>query len=139
MTPTRNHPLHRALALTPCVALLCTALACFGDTKRDGAAVSPVEPYPARQASLGIAPTAATLFLGGSQQFQASFQDATGRLVDDPDVQWASADTSIAIVDSQGRATAMAPGVTSIVAKLGETVAAAQLVVLDSAALRTRK
>jgi hypothetical protein len=137
MTNTRRTLVHGALVLIPCAALLCTTVACFGDGNLDRA-VAPAEPYPATRLSIGIAPESATLLPGASLRFQLAFQPS-GKLVDDPDVQWASADTTVAVIDNSGQVTAMAPGVTAVTATLAGVIASAQVVVLDAAARYTRK
>jgi Big-like domain-containing protein len=138
MTRTRRTLSHGAFILIPCAVLLSAALGCFGDGIKDRAA-SPLGPAPVSLATLGIAPDSVSLVPGAFAQFQAAFQDAGGKRVDDPEVQWYSADTTIAIIDNSGRVTAMAPGETWVTAALADKTASAHVLVVESMALRTRK
>lgn len=100
-------PQGRAIAVSPGLAVLRAAV----DGKHDEAALT-VSVAPV--ASIALSHAAVSLPEFGTQQVTALPRDAAGRPLDGRPVVWASADTSVATVDAQGRITAQAVGVTTV-------------------------
>ena len=71
--------------------------------------------------------------VGQTAQLAAEVRDQLGRVMADAPVTWASADTTIAVVDSAGVATAVGSGATTITATAGGAVGAATVTVMQSA------
>jgi len=63
-----------------------------------------------------VSPSTANLEVGASQQFTATLQDAEGTVVTGRTVTWGSSAPSVAVVTSNGRVTAVAPGTARITA-----------------------
>jgi len=71
--------------------------------------------------------------VGQAAQLAAEVRDQAGRVMADAPVTWASADTTVAVVDSAGVATAAGSGATTITATAGGAVGAATVTVMQSA------
>lgn len=70
-------------------------------------------------AELSISPDSATFeFVGDTQRFEAGARDANGNPIENPDLSWASSDTSVATVDGSGLATARGGGTARISASV---------------------
>ncbi|HSK18815.1 MAG TPA: Ig-like domain-containing protein [Longimicrobiales bacterium] len=102
------------------IILMVTVVLACGD---DGAGPS------ANVASILINPSAATLGVGQSQQFNAAALDASDGVLSGARVSWTVGSTSIATVDQTGRVTAVAAGATKITASSGGRSASANLTV----------
>ena len=76
--------------------------------------VSPVPPEPV--ASVEVSPSAASAQVGGTVQFSAIVRDASGNLLNDRAVTWATSDASVASVSASGLMTARAEGPVTITA-----------------------
>ena len=97
-----------------------------------GAEVMVVAPLPA---TMAIQPDTVQLSaLGDTAQLMAEVRDQIGRAVVDVAVSWASADTTIARVDSVGLVVAVGTGTTMIAAAAGEVSGTAAVAVMQSAA-----
>lgn len=89
-------------------------------------AVVPVTVAPVPVASLAVAPTAATLVVGGSAALQAVAYDASGAQLTGRTVTWASSVPQVATVDGSGNVTGVTAGTASITATCeGKTASAA--------------
>lgn len=67
-----------------------------------------------------VAPSSASLALGGTQQFSATVLFSDGSTSDvSTQATWTSSDTSVATIDASGLATGLASGLTNITANLG--------------------
>lgn len=95
-----------------------------------------VSPAPSI-ASLTISPAATVaLGLGATQAFSAVAKDVAGNVLTTPALTWASSDTTVASVDGNGLASAVASGVSSVTAKAGGVTSnAVSLVVRPSGIL----
>ncbi len=81
-------------------------------------------------ASVDISPSSAVLdALGAHVAFSAALADATGHSLEGRTVAWSSSDSTVATVDGDGVATALAEGQASIRAASGSETAAATLTV----------
>jgi uncharacterized protein YjdB len=60
--------------------------------------------------TVGVAPPAATVFVGDFTDLGAQPRDANGNVIVGRNVQWTSSDERIAVVSSNGRVRALAPG-----------------------------
>ena len=95
------------------------------------AALAVVAPVPA---TVAVEPdTAAFSALGDSVRLAAEVRDQIGRVMDDVQVSWSSADTTVAIVDSAGLVTAAGGGATTVSAMAGEVSGEAVVTVMQSA------
>src|SRR2546425_1029347 len=75
------------------------------------AATASVRVLPRRRvASVAVRPDTATLPLQGSWPFRAMLRDSAGDTLSGGTVTWTSSDPSVAVVDSAGLVTAVAPG-----------------------------
>lgn len=88
-------------------------------------------------AQLIVEPEAATIEVGETQGFTATWLDLHGSATIGPPVSWASSDETVATVDASGVATGHAAGVTSIEASAGLQAASAALEVEEAAAAST--
>ncbi len=80
-------------------------------------AVAPDTSAPRRAAArarLVASPTSATLTVNESVPLHASLVDSAGAAVDGPAPHWSSSDRAVALVDADGRVTALAPGSATI-------------------------
>jgi hypothetical protein len=85
-------------------------------------------------ASLSIEPDTVAVAIGKAAQLGVVARDAAGNELDDRVVSWASADPSVAVVDSSGQVTGVGEGTVAISAAVESKVAAAGVrVVLLSA------
>ena len=98
-------------------ALLCGALAV-------GADAAWAQQRRCRVAEVFIAPPEATVQVGGTQPFLAYAYDAAGNPCEDVTYVWTSTNTGTAVIDREGVATGIAPGVTIITARIGTGAAA---------------
>jgi len=94
------------------------AASTFGTCNDDG----PTTPPPEVD-TVHVLPDGATIAVGNTQQFTASAVDSTGAAVPGTTFAWTSLDPAIATVSSNGLATGMAAGSTSIVAAAPNGVA----------------
>lgn len=86
-----------------------------------------------RIVALSVSPATATMSPGSQLPFVANAAYASGRRVEAPaGVTWISSDTSIATIDTDGVATGVTPGDTTIVASLGAISAAPALLAIRS-------
>ena len=65
-----------------------------------------------------VSPSTATVSMGGTQQFTAVTKDSSGMTITGVAVVWASSNTGVATIDSNGLATTLSPGTTSITASV---------------------
>ena len=80
--------------------------------------------------SIVVTPATATIAKGTSQRFTATGNLSDGTQQDlSGSVEWSSSSTTIATISSNGLATGVAPGVSSILARLGNKSGAAELTV----------
>ena len=77
--------------------------------------------------------TVALTALGQTVQLSAEVRDQAGRVMEDVRVSWATADTTVAAVDSAGLVTAAGRGRTTITATAGEVSGEAVVTVMQSA------
>src|SRR5438270_415721 len=77
------------------------------------ASVAPVAPV----ASVGVAPGAASLPAGSTQQLATTLKDATGNVLTGRALAWVSSNAAVATVSGGGLVTAVAPGSATITAK----------------------
>jgi alpha-tubulin suppressor-like RCC1 family protein len=78
--------------------------------------------------AIAVAPSEATLQLGGTQQYVATVTDQHGNPMS-ADLVWSSSDESIATVDQSGLATAVTAGTATITASVGTVSGSATLTV----------
>ena len=81
-----------------------------------------------RATTISVAPSEATLQLGGTQQYVATVSDQHGNPMS-ADVVWSSSDESIATVDQSGLATAVSAGTVTITASVESVSGSATLTV----------
>ena len=86
-----------------------------------------VSPVPV--ALVEVSPSAATIPLGDSLQLSATAKDASGNVLSDSTVAWASSDTVRATVSSTGLVTAVSLGSSTITATIGGRLGLAQITV----------
>jgi len=98
-------------------ALLCGALAV-------GVDAAWAQQRRCRVSEVFIAPPEATVQVGGTQPFLAYAYDAAGNPCEDVTYVWTSTNTGAAVIDREGIATGLAPGVTVISARVGTGAAA---------------
>lgn len=67
---------------------------------------------------ISITPTTASISVGTTQQYKADARDSAGGSVSGANLNWASSNTSVATVDSNGLVTAVAVGSTGITASI---------------------
>jgi len=93
--------------------LLATALTACGDsegpTDPDAPGLPPVS-------SVVVTPQSVELEMASTHDFEATTYDSGGAVLAGRSVNWTSSDPGVATVDSTGRATALTPGVSRIVA-----------------------
>ena len=82
--------------------------------------------------SIVVSPDSAALLPGGVRLFKAVALDAQGKVVPGVVPSWSSTEIEVATVSDSGVATAIAPGVTFIIARLGAMADSARLVVFDN-------
>ena len=75
-----------------------------------------VAPPPDSVATVTVSPSAASLSVGGTQQFTATTKDANGNVLTGHVITWSTSDPAIATVDTTGRVTALAVGSATITA-----------------------
>ena len=95
------------------------------------AALTVVAPEPTAVAV--IPDTVALTVLGQTAQLAAEVRDQIRRVMEGVPVSWASADPSVAEVDSAGLVTAIGGGATTVAATAGEVSGAAVVTVMQSA------
>lgn len=84
-----------------------------GSSGSTGSSTGPV-------ATITVSPSpVAEVLVGGTQQFTATAKDSNGNTITGATFTWTSTATSVATVNSNGLATAIAPGATYIVASSG--------------------
>jgi hypothetical protein len=81
---------------------------------------------------VSVSPGTAQVSVRNTLALFANVTDAAGHLVADVPVTWSSANTGIALVDSSGSVTGMAPGRVSIIVRAGSNQAMAQLTVITA-------
>ncbi len=82
-------------------------------------------------ASISLTPTAATLTVGGTEQFTAQALDAGGSVIQDAEMSWRSNSPEVASVSPSGLVTAVALGTTAIVASSMGCSESANVSVID--------
>jgi len=91
---------------------------------RSATATVTVTPVPV--ASVTLTPTSAALRVGGRQPFTATARDAGGTPLAGRPVTWSSSAAAVAVVDTAGTVSAVAPGAATITATIeGRTATAA--------------
>src|SRR5882762_601660 len=80
-------------------------------------------------ASVTVAPTSATLAVGGTQQMAATVKDASGNLLTGRTVSWTSSGVTVATVSASGVAQGVAAGSATITATSGTVSGTAPLTV----------
>ena len=89
---------------------------------------------PPAPTSVAVTPdTVALTALGHTAQLTAEVRDQAGRVMESVPVSWASADTTVAAVDSAGLVTAAGSGTTTITASAGSASGEAFVTVMQSA------
>jgi hypothetical protein len=89
------------------------------------------DPDPAVADRIVVDPETADALVGGTQQFTATVYDQHGELLADQSVDWSSSDETVATVDGDGLATAIAAGTTTITATAGAVNGSAALAVTE--------
>ena len=97
-----------AVSLTATLAVIGLAMGCSGG---GGGATG-----PGSVAAIVVTPDSVSLIAGATQALTAQPQDASGKPVAGATIVWASADTTIATVDTTGTVAARAPGSVRIAA-----------------------
>jgi uncharacterized protein YjdB len=92
-------------------------------------AVVPVTVAPVPVASLVVAPTTASVIVGGSATLQAVAYDATGAQLSGRTVTWASSASQVASVDGSGKVTGVTAGTATITATCEGKTASASVTV----------
>jgi uncharacterized protein YjdB len=87
---------------------------------------------PNAPVSIVVSPDSGALSLGGTLQFRAVARDGLGNVVPGVVPLWSSTGIDVATVSDSGVATAVAPGLTIIIARLGPLADSAKLVVFDN-------
>ena len=85
-------------------------------SKRDSAALAVVAPSPAPVASVVVAPSSATLQIGGTLQLTTTLRDANGNPLGGRAVTWGSSTPGVATVSGSGLVTAASVGSATIIA-----------------------
>lgn len=88
-------------------------------------------PAPPGPATIEISPEQAVVLPGGTQSFSALVKDANGGLLNDP-VTWTIYTARMASIDEAGNATAIAPGIATVVARAGEIEAQAKFLIVGT-------
>src|SRR2546430_906552 len=70
-------------------------------------------------ASVSVAPGAASLPVGGTQQLVATLKDASGNVLTGPSITWTSSNSGVATFGGNGLVTAIAPGSATLTAASG--------------------
>ena len=70
-------------------------------------------------ASVSVAPGAASLPVGGTQQLVATLKDASGNVLTGPSITWTSSNAGVATFGGNGLVTAIAPGSATLTAASG--------------------
>lgn len=99
------------------VLLLLASAALLAACSSDDAAL-PTAPHEV-SATLEVAPRSVSLPVGGTATLRGAVLDARGRVDPHRAVTWIAMDPGVATVDGDGRVTAVAPGITAIVATDG--------------------
>jgi hypothetical protein len=86
---------------------------------KSGTATLTVTAPPPTINSIEVEPATASKPVGETQQFTAVAKDASGNTISGVTFTWSSSDTSVATVDSNGLATAVAVGTATITASAG--------------------
>ncbi|MBI4651977.1 beta-propeller fold lactonase family protein, partial [Candidatus Desantisbacteria bacterium] len=81
--------------------------------------------------SISIFPENARIIIGDTCQFTANIYDADGFALPQDSIVWSQDNSSIAILDSAGKATGTSEGISHITAHTGDLSAQAQLEVVD--------
>jgi hypothetical protein len=80
--------------------------------------------------SIVLSPDSLLLRTGTSQSLTATVE-GSGGIINLPSIQWSVANPAVATVDGSGRVTAVAPGVTVVLAMTGSITASVRVVVAD--------
>jgi uncharacterized protein YjdB len=110
-------PWHRPLRVASLFFSALVLVACAGGESGDGGETGP-QPQAASLSRIEVAPDSAVIARGQSQTFTATavYSDAARKPLSS-DVQWSSSQTSVATIDGDGVATAVATGNTEIRAR----------------------
>ena len=73
---------------------------------------------PAKVARVAVAPSTASLSVGGRVSLSAVVQDTAGRMLTDADIFWSVQNASVATISDDGVVTAVAPGTTQVSANV---------------------
>ena len=83
--------------------------------------------------TITVAPASPTIAAGATQQFTATALDANGKTLSGVSFTWASSATSVATVDSTGKATGVGAGATQITATAGGATSTADTLTVTAA------
>ena len=114
-------PLHRRRV----IAASALALACAGGRVDSEAQVASV-------GFVAVVPGSATLAIGDSVLLEAVVLGSAGDTLQDPAVEWRSANSSIAPISPAGYVRAVAPGLAGITAESGGRVGSARVIVIPA-------
>lgn len=107
-------------------AVLCVVVACEGKSPVSNAVVSPVV------VGVAVAPQAASIAVGGTQQLQATALGSNGVALTNASFTWATSDATVATVSATGLVTGVAAGTAQISATSSGQQGQATVVVLGS-------
>jgi hypothetical protein len=107
------------------VLLMAGLLGCDGSTGMDPTEAAVVRVEPARDTLVALQDTV---------RLSVEVRDREGRVLTAPEVEWASLDTIVARVDSDGRVVSLAVGTARISATVGTVADTAEITVLASVA-----
>ncbi|MGH7613635.1 MAG: protein kinase domain-containing protein [Gemmatimonadales bacterium] len=121
-TPVRRGgPLRVAGTVAVLAAAGVVAWMLFGRGRSTGPEPSPVVPATIEPvASVAVAPSPASIIVGGTTQLTATLKDARGALLTGREVSWASSDTTMARVSPSGVVQGLQPGYINITATSGD-------------------
>ena len=92
-------------------------------------APAPAPPPAPTAASLAVTPPAATITVGGTQQYTATVRDGQGNVMSGQNVSWATANGSVASVSGTGAVRGLAAGSTTVTATSGNARGTANVTV----------
>ena len=88
-------------------------------------------------ASVSVAPGAASLPVGGTQQLVVTLKDASGNVLTGPSITWTSSNAGVATFGGNGLVTAIAPGSATLTAASGGKSGTATITVASQPAVVT--
>lgn len=111
------------------VAAGTSTITATSETRSGTAAVTIAAAPTAPVATVAVAPSAATVAIGLSQQLIATLRDASGNVLTGRSVSWTSSNTSTATVSSSGLVSAAAAGAATVTATSGSASGQATITV----------